>query len=106
VRALAVSNATRVAALPDVPTTAEAGFPNSDYNFWVAMFVPSKTPRDTVDKLYGETAKVLQLPETKDKLAKLGAEPMVMKPAEFDAYVKNEIANNAALVKAAGLATQ
>ncbi len=56
VRALAVSNATRVAALPDVPTTTEAGFPNSDYNFWVAMFVPSKTPREIVDKLYQETA--------------------------------------------------
>jgi tripartite-type tricarboxylate transporter receptor subunit TctC len=106
VRALAVSNATRVAALPDVPTTTEAGFPNSDYNFWVAMFVPSKTPREIVDKLYQETATVLQLPETKDKLAKLGAVPMMMKPAEFDAYVKNEIATNAALVKAAGLATQ
>lgn len=106
VRALAVSNAARVAALPDVPTTAEAGFPNSDYNFWVAMFVPSKTPRDIIDKLYVETAKVLQLPDTKDRLAKLGAEPMMMKPAEFDNYVKDEIATNAALVKAAGLAMQ
>jgi tripartite-type tricarboxylate transporter receptor subunit TctC len=105
-RALAVSNARRVAALPDVPTTAEAGFPNSDYNFWVAMFVPSRTPRDIVDKLYGQTAKVQQLPETKAKLATLGAEPMMMKPAEFDAYVKNEIATNEALVKAAGLAAQ
>ena len=50
-------------SLPEVPTTIEAGYPNSDYNFWIGMFVPVKTPRDIVDRLYQETRKVLEHPE-------------------------------------------
>jgi tripartite-type tricarboxylate transporter receptor subunit TctC len=102
--ALGVSTAKRASALPDVPTTIEAGFANSDYNFWIGMFVPAKTPHDIVDKLHRETVKVLQSPEFQGKLASFGADPMLMRPGEFDAYVKNEIAANEALVKAAGLA--
>jgi tripartite-type tricarboxylate transporter receptor subunit TctC len=102
--ALGVSTAKRATALPGVPTTIEAGFANSDYNFWIGMFVPAKTPRDIVDKLHRETVKVLQSPEFQGKLASFGADPMLMRPGEFDAYVRNEIAANEALVKAAGLA--
>jgi tripartite-type tricarboxylate transporter receptor subunit TctC len=104
--ALGVSTAKRASALPDVPTTLEAGFANSDYNFWIGMFVPARTPRDIVDKLQQETAKVLRAPEIQGKLAGFGAEPMLMRPDEFDAYVRNEIASNEALVRAAGLAAK
>ena len=101
--ALAAGSSKRSSALPDVPTTLEAGIPNSDYNFWVGMFVPSKTPRAIKDKLYENTLRALQNPDTKERMDKLGAEPMIMTPAEFDRYIRNEIATNSALVKAAGV---
>jgi tripartite-type tricarboxylate transporter receptor subunit TctC len=101
--ALAAGSTKRSSALPDVITTLEAGIPNSDYNFWVGMMVPAKTPRDIVDTLYQHTLKALQAPDLKERMAKIGAEPMLMTPKEFDAYIKMEIGTNAALVKAAGI---
>jgi tripartite-type tricarboxylate transporter receptor subunit TctC len=101
--ALVVNSARRAAALPDVPTTLEAGFTDAEYPIWFGLFLPVKTPRDVVDKLHRETAKALQTPKVRDKLAALGVDPMVMTPSEFDAYVEKEIAVNAALVKAAGI---
>jgi len=101
--ALAAGSTKRSSALPDVMTTLEAGVPNSDYNFWVGMMVPAKTPRDIVDKLYQHTLKALQSPDLKERMAKIGAEPMLMTPQEFDAYIKKEIGTNAAVVKAAGI---
>jgi tripartite-type tricarboxylate transporter receptor subunit TctC len=103
--ALAVNGARRAAALPDVPTLAESGIANAEYPFWLGLFVPAKTPRAIVDKLHGETLKALQAPKVHDKFTALGFDPMVMAPAEFDRYVANEIALNAALVKAIGLRT-
>lgn len=100
---LAVSTPKRTSALPDVPTTIEVGYPNSDYNYWMGMFVPSKTPREIVDKLHAETQKALATQSVKDKFAPQGIEPMPLKPAEFDALIKMEIEQNIALVKAAGL---
>ena len=102
-KALAVSSSRRAAALPDVPTTLEAGFANSDYNFWIGMFVPARTPREIVDRLNQETLRVLRDPGVRERLLALGGEPMAMTPAEFDAFLKDEIAMNAALVKAAGI---
>ncbi len=101
--ALAVSSSKRAAALPDVPTTIEAGYPNSDYNFWIGMFVPAKTPRNIIDKLYEGTRKAMALKSVQDKLSALGGEPMSMAPAEWDKFLQSEIAMNAALVKAAGI---
>ena len=77
--------------------------PDSDYNFWVGMFAPAGTPRDIVDRLHAETAKVLANPEVRARLAQLGAEPLLMEPKEFDREIVREIATNAALVKAAGI---
>jgi tripartite-type tricarboxylate transporter receptor subunit TctC len=102
-KAIAVSSSKRASALPEVPTTLEAGFANSDYNFWIGMFVPAKTPREIIDRLHEETAKVLQMPGVREKLAALGGEPMTMSANEFDAFLHAEIAMNAALVKAAGI---
>jgi tripartite-type tricarboxylate transporter receptor subunit TctC len=101
--ALAVSGSKRAQSLPEVPTTIEAGYPNSDYNFWLGMWVPVKTPRDIVDKLYAATKKTLALKEVQDKLVALGSEPEEMTPAEFDRFFHDDIARNAALVKAAGI---
>ncbi len=101
--ALVVNGAKRAAALPDVPTTLEAGFADAEYPIWFGLFLPAKTPRDIVDKLHRETLKALQAPKVRDKLATLGLDPMVMTPTEFDAHVEKEIAVNAALVKAAGI---
>ena len=102
--ALAVGSTKRSAALPDVATTVEAGVANSDYNFWVGMFMPSKTPRDVVQRLHQETAKALASKEVRDSMAQLGAELMLKQPDEFDAYIRAEIVTNAALVNAAGIA--
>jgi len=101
--ALAVSTAKRSAALPEVPTTLEAGFKDSDYTFWNGMLVPAKTPRAIVDRLHAETAKALALPEVQAKLGPQGVEPMPVTPEEFDALIRREIASNVALAKAAGL---
>lgn len=101
--ALAVNSAVRSTALPDVPTIREAGFSNADYPTWFGLFVPAKTPREIVDKLYRETLKALREPKVRDRLQKLGVDSMVMTPVELDAYVENEIAINAALVKTIGL---
>jgi tripartite-type tricarboxylate transporter receptor subunit TctC len=104
--ALAMGSTKRSLALPDVATTLEAGIANSDYNFWVGMAVPSKMPREVVNRLHSETAKALESAEVRASMAKLGAEPMLMKLEEFDAYIRNEIKTNAVLVKAAGITAQ
>jgi len=101
--ALAVGSSKRSLALPDLPTTIEAGVPNSDYNFWVGMFAPAKTPRETVGRIYQETVRALRSPEVREKMARLGAEPMDYAPEAFNAYLREEITANAALVKAAGI---
>jgi tripartite-type tricarboxylate transporter receptor subunit TctC len=100
---LAVGSTKRSTALPDMPTTLEAGIPNSDYNFWVGMAVPSKAPRGIVTKLYQQTEKAIRTPDLNERMMKLGAEQMLMTPQEFDAYIRKEIGTNAALVKAAGI---
>jgi tripartite-type tricarboxylate transporter receptor subunit TctC len=100
---LAVCTPKRSAALPDVPTSIEAGYPDSDYTFWNGLFVPANTPHAIVDRLYQETQKALQVPSVRDKFAPQSIEPMPLTPAEFDALVRKEIASNITLVKAAGL---
>jgi tripartite-type tricarboxylate transporter receptor subunit TctC len=103
VLALAVGSSKRSLALPELPTTLEAGVANSDYNFWVGMFAPAKVPRDAVNRLHRETVRSLHSPDVREKLARLGAEPMDYSPEQFNAYIREEIAANAALVKAAGI---
>ena len=101
--ALAVTTPKRSPALPDVPTSLEAGYVNSDYTFWLGIFVPSKTPREIVDRLHQEVQKVLQAPGMDKRLAQNGIDPMPIAPQAFDALVKKEVAANIALVKAAGI---
>jgi tripartite-type tricarboxylate transporter receptor subunit TctC len=101
--ALVVNGAKRAGALPDVPTTLEAGFADADFPTWFGLFVPAKTPREIVDKLHDKTVKALKPPKVTEKLSALGVDPMDMTPSEFDAFVQKEIAVNAVLVKAAGI---
>jgi tripartite-type tricarboxylate transporter receptor subunit TctC len=100
---LAVSTLKRSSALPDVPTTIEAGYPDSDYTFWNGMLVPAKTPPDIVNRLHEETLKVLRQSGVVEKFKPQGIEPMPLTPAEFDALITKEIESNKAIVKAAGL---
>ena len=106
VEALAIGSSTRSSLLPDLPTTVEAGYPDSDYNFWIGVFVPAATPEPIVARLHDEIAKALQTPEIKDKLSKFGSEPMDMTVAQFEAYFKKELVINEALVKAANIEAQ
>jgi tripartite-type tricarboxylate transporter receptor subunit TctC len=101
--ALAVGSPKRASALPDVPTTAEAGVPGSEFNFWIGMMAPAKTPREIVNRLHEEVVKALASPEVKERFVKLGADAWTLPPQQFDAYIKAEIESNARLVKAAGL---
>ena len=102
-QALAVGTPKRSPLLPDVPTTEEAGYKDSAYVFWVALLAPAATPRAVIDRLNAEVVKALASSDIKQKLADLGAEPMPMKPAEFDAFLRSEVARIGGVVKAAGV---
>jgi tripartite-type tricarboxylate transporter receptor subunit TctC len=101
--ALAVGSPKRASALPQVPTTAEAGVPGSEFNFWIGMMVPGKTPKDIVNRLHDEVVKALATAEVKERFVTLGADAWTMRPDQFDAYIRDEIKSNAGLVKVAGL---
>ena len=103
VRALVISTPKRAADLPDVPTPAEAGLKNAESVFWLGVFVPAKTPREIVEKFYRAGIKLLAEPSMRESLAKLGVEPFPMTPAEMDALVAREIAENAEIIRAAGI---
>lgn len=101
--ALAMGSPKRSALLPDVPTTVEAGYPNSDYNFWVGALVSSRTPRDIVQRLYREITAAVNAPDIRERFLKLGADPLVMTQPEFEAMIRQEFESNARLIKAAGI---
>jgi tripartite-type tricarboxylate transporter receptor subunit TctC len=103
--ALAVNSPKRASALPEVPTTLEAGFADSEYPIWWGLFAPVKTPREIIAKLHNVTLRTLQMPMMQQRLATLGVEPMVMSASEFEAHVKKELGLNAELLKTAGLKT-
>jgi tripartite-type tricarboxylate transporter receptor subunit TctC len=101
--ALAVNSPKRASALPEVPTTLEAGFADSEYPIWWGLFAPVKTPREIIAKLHNATLRTLQMPKMQQSLAALGVEPMVMSASEFEAHVKKELRLNGELLKTAGL---
>jgi len=103
VHALLVSTPQRAPDLPDVPTPAEAGLKNAESLIWFGIFMPSKTPRDIVDKFHAAGVKVLTEPAMQDSLKKLGVEAMPLTPKEMDDFVVREIAANAEVIEAAGI---
>jgi len=102
VNSLAVSSAKRSPLLPNVPTMAEAGLPKASYNFWIGAFAPAKTPKPIVERLNREIVAALAVKSVADKIMALGGTPMPMTPADFETFVRKEIAINAAIVKASG----
>jgi tripartite-type tricarboxylate transporter receptor subunit TctC len=105
-RALAVTSARRSAVLPDVPTIAESGVAGFASSSWQGFFVPARTPRDIVDTIQRETAKVLQAPDMRARLAALTYEPVGSTPQEFEAFFKLELARFAGVVKQAHIPPQ
>jgi len=100
---LAVGTLKRSPALPNVPTTVELGFADSEYTFRNGMLAPAKTPRPIIERLHAEIGKALTLPAVQEKLVAQGVNPMPLSPQEFDAMIAKEIVSNITLVKAAGL---
>ena len=106
VKPLAVTTSKRVAALPNVPTLGEAGFPDGESTFWLALLAPAKTPAEIVAKVNGEVNRALHSAEVKERLAKLGTDPMSMSPAESDAFIAREYHELGKIMRDAGLKPQ
>jgi len=106
VDALAVSSSSRSSLLPDVPTTVQAGYADSEYNFWIGVFMPAATPQPILARVFDETRKALENPDIKKRLTALGAEPMTMSRDQFRAFLVKELELNAKLVKAANISAE
>jgi len=106
VKPLAVSTGQRIAALPEVPTLGEAGFPEAESTFWLALLAPVKTPSAIVGQINAEVRRSLQSADIKERLAKLGTEPMSMTPAESDAFIRREHDELGKVMHDAGLTPQ
>lgn len=101
--ALAVSSSKRSNAIPAVPTTEEAGVANAGYETWMGLYAPAKTPREIIERLNTEVAKILRSAELQPRFDALVMSPLIMNPEEFAAYLKKDFELNAQLVKQAGL---
>ena len=102
-RALAVTSDRRLAQLPDVPTMAEAGFPSFEVSSWQGLLAPVGTPPAIVSKLQREIARILALPEVRERFAAVAAEPVASTPAQFRAHIESEIARWSAVARRADL---
>jgi tripartite-type tricarboxylate transporter receptor subunit TctC len=103
VLALVASTSTRAPELPDVPTSLDAGYPNSDLTIWYGVFMPSQTARAIVEKFHSTATKVLATPAMQQRLKQLAINPMPMTPADMDIYVTAELSSNERLIRAAGI---
>ena len=106
IRALAVSPTRRSSAVPEIPTVAEAGVPGYDSGAWFGLVAPANTPKDIVNKLSRETARILKLPDVSARLLELGAEPVGNTPEQFSAHIKAEITKWAKVIKDANVELQ
>jgi len=105
-RAVAVTSRQRVPALPDVPTVAESGYPGFEILSWFGLLAPTGTPPDVVLKLHREVARIMALPEVRERILGLGAEPVANTPAQFTEEIRAQLAFWPAVVKAAGIARE
>ena len=106
IRALGVTGAKRSSLVPDVPTIAEAGLPGYEFEAWYALFAPAKTPRAIVAKLNADVNRLLQQPDTRQRLANIGMEPMGGSEEAFAKYFQAEIEKWAKVIKAAKIAAE
>lgn len=103
VTALGVSTKNRSPALPETPTVAESGLPGFDFSVWYGLLAPAKTAKDLKDKLAKEVARILALQDVKERLLTQGATLHPTSPEEFDAFIRNEVARMAKVVRTAGI---
>jgi tripartite-type tricarboxylate transporter receptor subunit TctC len=101
-RALAVTTAKRSSVAPEVPTLAESGLPGFEIGSWQGVFAPAGTPPEIVKRLNAEIVKILNLPDVREKLVALGAEPVGDTPEQFSAYVKTEVVKWSDIVRKSG----
>ena len=102
-RTLAVAGKTRLQALPDVPTMAEAGYPDMEGEVWLAVIVPARTPKELVSLLHREIVRIIALPDMKERLAALGFEPVGNTPEECAAQFRAELAKWSKVIRTAGI---
>jgi tripartite-type tricarboxylate transporter receptor subunit TctC len=102
---LAVGSPKRTALFPDLPTTVEAGYPDSDYNFWIGALVATRTPKEIVQRLNREFNAALRQPDIQERMRNLGVDNLTMSMEEFEAMIRKELADNAVLVQKAGIKT-
>ena len=105
-RGLGVTMAKRTAALPDVPSIAEAGVPGYEATQWFGVLAPAGTPRPIIDRLNTEIVKLLKSPDVRDRLIADGTDPAPTTPEEFGAYIKSETEKWTKVIKAAGIKPQ
>jgi tripartite-type tricarboxylate transporter receptor subunit TctC len=101
--ALAASTGKRSAVLPDVPTVAEAGVSGYVFDPWFGLLAPAKTPKPLLAKLGSEVARIVEVPDVKERLLSLGADPAPTSPEGFDAYIRGEVAKFQKIVQEAGI---
>jgi tripartite-type tricarboxylate transporter receptor subunit TctC len=101
-RGIAVTSLARMPSLPDIGTVAEAGFPGYEDYTWIAFFAPAATPKRIVDQLNRQIASILQLPDTKKRLAALGFDAVENTPEQFTTYIRVEVAKWAKVIKESG----
>ncbi len=103
VRALAVANATRLPALPDVPTSAEVGLKGYESSAWFGLVAPRGTPRPIVDKLNAEVAAAVADPAVRTRFVEFGTEPLTMSPEEMGRYISSEVVKWRDIITKAGI---
>jgi tripartite-type tricarboxylate transporter receptor subunit TctC len=102
-RAIAVTGQHRIAALPDVPTVAESGYPGFDVTSWHSILAPAGTPPEIVERLNRELVRIVAMPDVRERLIAIGMEPSPSSPTQLEAEIRNEVARWGPVVKRAGI---
>jgi len=101
-RALAVTTKKRSAALPEIPSIAELGYPDFEASSWFALLGPARLPQEAVTRMHAEVVRILRDPAIREKLSSQGADPVGSTPEELAEYMRDETAKWAPIVKASG----
>jgi tripartite-type tricarboxylate transporter receptor subunit TctC len=102
-KAMAISGESRLAALPQLPTFSEAGLPNFDVSYWQGVVFPAGTAKAIIDKMSAEIARILALPDVRERLITVGADPFISNPAQFAAKIRADTVNYAKVIKTANI---
>ncbi len=105
-RMVAVTGLKRSASMPDIPTVAEAGFPDFDVVSWWGLLTPAAVPREVINRLHAEVTKAIALPDIRAKFAEQGADPLTSTPEQFAAYIQSEIAKWGRLIRELGVRSE